>query len=41
LYAEKGDQDDKEDGYVFFRDSNGEITYMFDKSVVAEWREED
>ena len=41
VYAEKGDQDDKEDGYVFFRDSNGEITCMFDKSVVAEWREED
>ena len=41
VYAEKGDQDDKEDGYVFFRDSNGEITYMFEKSVVVEWREED
>ena len=41
VYAEKGDQDDKEDGYVFFRDSNGEITYLFEKAVVAEWREED
>ena len=41
VYAEKGDQDDKEDGYLFFRDSNGEITYLFEKAVVAEWREED
>jgi hypothetical protein len=41
VYAEKGDQDDNEDGYVFFRDSNGEITYLFEKLVVAEWREED
>jgi hypothetical protein len=41
VYAEKGNQDDKEEGYVFFRDSNGEITYLFEKSVVIEWREED
>jgi hypothetical protein len=40
VYAVKGDQDDKEDGYVFFRDSNDEITCMFDKLVVAEWHEE-
>ena len=36
VYAERGDQDDEEDGYLFFRDSNGQITYMFEKAVVTE-----
>jgi len=40
VYAARGDQEDEEDGYVFFRATNGEITALFHKSAVAEWHEE-
>lgn len=40
VYAATSDQDEGEGGYVFFRDENGDITAPFEKSVVAEWREE-
>lgn len=39
LYAERGDQETEEDGYLFFRNSDGEITYLFQNSVIADWRE--
>ena len=29
----------QDEGYVFFRDAKGEITALFEKSVLAEWRE--
>ena len=41
VYAARGDQEDEEDGYVFFRATSGEITAMFRKSAIAEWYEED
>lgn len=40
VYAATGDQDEGGGGYVFFRDENGEITALFEKAAVAEWREE-
>lgn len=40
VYAATGDQDEGEGGYVYLRDENGEITALFEKAVVAEWREE-
>jgi len=40
VYAVTGSQDEGDDGYVFFRDANREITALFEKSVVPEWREE-
>jgi hypothetical protein len=40
VYADIGDQDDEEDGYVFFVNSKGDISGLFWKPVVAEWHEE-
>ena len=40
MYAATGDQDEGESGYVFFRDEDGQIVALFEKAVVAEWREE-
>ena len=39
VFAAAADEDAADDGYVFFRDENGEIAALFEKSVVAEWRE--
>lgn len=39
VYAATADQDGGCSGYVVFRDENNEITAVFEKSVVAEWRE--
>ncbi len=41
VYAATSNQDEGEGGCVFFLDENGEIVAVFDKSVVAEWREEE
>ena len=40
VYSARGDQEHEEDGYVFFRATNGDITALFHKSAVAEWHEE-
>ena len=38
--ADAGEEDEEPDGYVFFMDSKGRITGLFNKEVVESWRED-
>jgi len=40
VYAARGDEEEEEDGYIFFRAPNGEIIALFHKSAVAQWYED-
>jgi len=40
ILAVSGDEDQEEDGYVFFLDAKGEIVGLFSKDIVESWRED-
>ena len=40
IFAESGDQDEEQNGYVFFVNSRAEIAGLFAKEVVRSWRED-
>ena len=39
--AERGDEDEEQDGYLFFIDSNGGLAALFHKEIVESWQAKD